>query len=425
MNNCFILNKIDMNQIRWKTYAGEVLNGIVLLTLASLAGSLCNFAGSVGDGFELASGFMDGNFDMDNFMPDEWDVAQWVMLVLEIIGYVMYLSGLKKFSTEQQPGDAGSVMKVRSGAIWMLVGVIVGNIPVIGKFFKLIFVIIGFMDMLGGYKALKRSQTFPAATGAGTLHSALVLQLIGVLIGILPFMGFIEVICDIIVFFMIISGWSAIKNANLKQDESRNVSPHDETAGGSNTPKSYAVMVATSSMYELRVYAYDKKGSYAPELSALALEEIREREAGRRTRLTEQEAWQQEKGPVKEEYVLVLSQKSDEELKELIRDEKMYEPAFVFAVREELQARVLGKRRQKTAEEIQWEQLRKEEEKRLQEEKQKEEEERIRKEEEEKEEQLRKERREKQYKANTNAARILFIVICVLALGLIGYALLK
>jgi len=419
-----------MNQIRWKAYAGEVLNGIVLLTLASLAGSACDFAGSASDGFELASGFMNGDIGADIFMPDEWDVAQWVMLVLEIIGYVMYLSGLKKFSTEQQQGDAESVMKVRSGAIWMLVGVIVGHIPVIGKFFKLIFVIIGFMDMLGGYKALKRSQTFPATTGAGTLHSALVLQLIGVLIGILPFMGFVEVICDIIVFFMIISGWSAIKNANLKRNESGGVSAHNAAVGDYSIRGDYGVMVATSSMYELRVYAYDKKGTYEPELSALALEEIREREAGRRTKLTEEEARQRVKEPVKEEYVLVLSQKSDEELKELIREENMYEPAFVFAVREELQARVLGKRRQKTAEEIQWEQLRKEDEKRLQEEKQKEEEERIRKEEEEKEEQLQKERREKLYKSNENTARILFMVIGLLtlgllALGLIGHAFLK
>ena len=416
-----------MNQIRWKAYAGEVLNGIVLLTLASLAGSACDLAGSANDGFELASGFMNGNISADIFMPDEWDVAQWVMLVLEIIGYVMYFSGLKKFSTEQQQGDADAVMKVRSGAILMLIGTIVGHIPFLGKFIKLIFVIIGFINMLGGYKALKRSGTFPATAGAGTLHSALVVQLIGVLIGLLPFMGFIEVICDVIVFFMVISGWSAIKNTKLKWDEGKDVASQDDREEDYSTSKSYAVMVATSSMYELRVYAYDKKGTYDPELSALAEEEIREREAGRRTRLTEREARQQEKG---QDYALVLSQKSDDELKELIREENMYEPAFIGAVREELQARVLGKRRQKTAEEIQWEELRKEEEERLQEEKQKEEEECLRKEEEEKEELLQKECREKLCKSNENTARILFIVIgvlalCLIALSLIGYAFFK
>lgn len=43
------------------------------------------------------------------------------------------------------------------------------------------------------------------------------------------------------------------------------------------------------------------------------------------------------------EYASVLAQKSDEELKELIRDEKMYDAAFIALAREELTNRVLGK----------------------------------------------------------------------------------
>lgn len=62
------------------------------------------------------------------------------------------------------------------------------------------------------------------------------------------------------------------------------------------------------------------------------------------------------------EYAEVLSLKTDDELKALVRDEKMYDPVFIAVVREELQARVIGKRRQRTEEEIR-------EEKRLEEEK--------------------------------------------------------
>lgn len=54
-------------------------------------------------------------------------------------------------------------------------------------------------------------------------------------------------------------------------------------------PKDYAAIVARSPMYNLRVYAYDKKGTYDPLLSALAFEEVKEREAGRRRRLTGEE----------------------------------------------------------------------------------------------------------------------------------------
>lgn len=58
----------------------------------------------------------------------------------------------------------------------------------------------------------------------------------------------------------------------------------------------------------------------------------------------------------REEYAAVLSLKSDEELKTLIQDEKMYDPVFVAVAREELMGRVVGKRRQRTEEEFRREQ---------------------------------------------------------------------
>lgn len=73
-----------------------------------------------------------------------------------------------------------------------------------------------------------------------------------------------------------------------------------------------------------------------------------------------------------------LSMKSDEELKTIVHEESIYGPEFVRAVRKELTARVAGKRRQKTAEEIRHEE---EEERKAEAERQlKEEEERARRE---------------------------------------------
>lgn len=212
--------------------------------------------------------------------------------------------------------------------------------------------------------------------------------------------------------------YHSAKNPEKVKVTAQNVEVTDEDR------RKYAAQVAGSSIYDLRVYAYDKRGVYEPALAVLALEEICEREAGRRRRLTGEEIQRQEEERQKaqEEYVEVLSQKSDEELKELIRDEKMYEASFVGAAREELQARVLGKRRQKTAEEIQWEQLRREEEQRKEEEQRRLEEERLQKE---KEVQLQKERKEEQYKTNENTAKVLFVVVIFLAVGLIVYSLTK
>lgn len=76
----------------------------------------------------------------------------------------------------------------------------------------------------------------------------------------------------------------------------------------------------------------------------------------------------------REEYAIVLSLKSDDELKALVREEKMYDPVFVALAREELMERVVGKRCQRTEEDIRREQ----EEKQRQAEQQRQEEEQLR-----------------------------------------------
>lgn len=201
-----------MNKSMWRIQAGAVLKGMVLLTLAGLVGSGFDAAGSINDRVDLARSFMTGNFD-DYFKPDGWDFASGAMMLLEIFGYILYLGGLKRFASLLPGGDAASVMKVRTGAILTVIGVVVGHVPVLGWLPKLVLVIVGFVKMLGGYKRLSYSSTFPATHGASTLHSALIVQLIGVLLGLLPVVGgVIESIADIIVFFMVISGWLTIKN---------------------------------------------------------------------------------------------------------------------------------------------------------------------------------------------------------------------
>lgn len=79
----------------------------------------------------------------------------------------------------------------------------------------------------------------------------------------------------------------------------------------------------------------------------------------------------------REEYAPGLSLKSDEELKAIIQDEKLYDPLLITLAREELTERVVGKRRQRTQEE-----LRREEEERRQRYKTEEQEQQRRKEEE-------------------------------------------
>jgi len=201
-----------MTKSMWRTQARAVLNGIVLLTLAGLAGSVVEAIGSMNDKVDLVRCFMTGDFS-DYFEPDGWDYASGIMTVLEVYGYILYLRGLKRFALLLQGNDAACVMKVRSGAILTIIGLVVGYIPVLGWLFKLVLVIVGFIKMLRGYRGLKHSSTFPETEGASTLHSALIMQLLGVILGFLPVIGgLVESFMNIFVFFTLVSGWCAIKN---------------------------------------------------------------------------------------------------------------------------------------------------------------------------------------------------------------------
>ncbi len=125
----------------------------------------------------------------------------------------------------------------------------------------------------------------------------------------------------------------------------------------------------------------------------------------------------------REEYAIVLSLKSDDELKALVREEKMYDPVFVALAREELMERVVGKRCQRTEEDIRREQ----EEKQQQAEQQRQEEEQLRlqqEEEQRQQEEIRtleeKVRQAQQAKTKHDGYIVLIIIGLVLLLIVIG-----
>lgn len=202
-----------MQRNLWRIQAGTVFKGIVLLTLTGLAGSIFDAIGDFSNKVDWMKIILNNDISVF-FQPDCWDIASWMMMLLEVFGYVLYFSGLKQFATLLQAKDADYILEVRMGAILTMIGVIVGQIPILGWVVKLVLVIVGFLKMLSGYKGLKNSSTFPATEGAATLHSALIVQLIGVMAGLLPAFGSVlESFMDIFVFFMVIGGWRTIKNS--------------------------------------------------------------------------------------------------------------------------------------------------------------------------------------------------------------------
>lgn len=131
-----------------------------------------------------------------------------------LVGYVLFFLGLKDFRTVVNPADAPAVGKVYTAVILNIIGYVLKLIPIISIIGGIIN-IVAFIIMLLGYSALKNSATFPerARKGASHLFVAMILSLVGTILAWIPLIGIIGSICNLVAFILTILGWKAIADS--------------------------------------------------------------------------------------------------------------------------------------------------------------------------------------------------------------------
>ena len=130
-------------------------------------------------------------------------------------GYWLFIKSLDIFKGQVNVVDAPRIGSIRTATILSIVGVIVAVIPVI-SFVGGILNLIAWILLLLAYSGLKNSVTFPegARRGASKLFLAMILGIIGWVIGLIPLIGSaIETILEIVAFFMVLSGWKCISQS--------------------------------------------------------------------------------------------------------------------------------------------------------------------------------------------------------------------
>ncbi|MDR0507364.1 MAG: hypothetical protein LBH32_11230 [Dysgonamonadaceae bacterium] len=157
-----------------------------------------------------------------NSIFDDFGIILVIMQVILFGGSLLYLVGIFGFTKIQPESDGRAMRKVRAGIILSLVGAVLTmiDIPVLPALVN----IVGFILMLLGYSALKRSNTFPekARQGAGRLKGAMIWLIIGFILGLIPVAGgFFRMVCSIVSFFMVLSGWACIKNSKQAEASSQ------------------------------------------------------------------------------------------------------------------------------------------------------------------------------------------------------------
>ena len=204
-----------MQKSPWKTTIGSLIIAFCLYTLGGIAADITGFVNDVKDGFSLLSMFAGG--DEGGWKPDIGDVIEWMFMTFVILGYLLFFSSLKRFARMQDAeADREQLLRVRTGYILLLLAAVAGFIPVIGWIASLVLFIVGYVKLIGGYGKLKRSTTFADPyNGAGLLRGASIWLLVGAILGIIPLIGgILETITAIVAFFMTLAGWRRIKQGD-------------------------------------------------------------------------------------------------------------------------------------------------------------------------------------------------------------------
>lgn len=212
-----------MENIIWRKRVQSIIIAFVAYTIATVADSVLETIGMLTGGDLL--GIIETVYE--TFTGESsigfFEMGEYLVQFVIIAGYFMLLGSLKEFSKIQpSEEDRTSVMKVRKGYIFLLVAAILDFIPIIGGILWLIFYIIAYAKLIGGFKSLGKSEQIPQIASAGFkgLKSCVIWILVGGIISIIPVVGdALNGLINIVVFFVMLSDWKKVRNNGPEANE--------------------------------------------------------------------------------------------------------------------------------------------------------------------------------------------------------------
>lgn len=190
---------ITMNANNYKSATAKIFYGVLGLSIFSIIG-----------GFVSAAAFVAS-------VAGETAWYATVVPILTVLFYVYYFIGLGALYKEFTGNTYNSLKKVRTAAILSMVGTLCSLIPAAGNIIDGILAIIAAILCIQAYGYLRNAGDFPGTAGAKTLYTATILEIIAAVLSIIPLIGIVGAILNVIVFIMVIVGWAKIKNAPINQ----------------------------------------------------------------------------------------------------------------------------------------------------------------------------------------------------------------
>lgn len=144
----------------WKGVVGSLIGAIWLYTLADIAGSITETINGILNPGGILGMFSSFMRDSEESLIGIGDIMKWFFDLLVLFGYFLFYTSLSRFMhIQRSDADRMAVGKVRKAYIQLLVAILIGFIPLIGKWVALVLSIVAYATMISGYRGLRDSDT--------------------------------------------------------------------------------------------------------------------------------------------------------------------------------------------------------------------------------------------------------------------------
>ena len=197
------------NKQLWEESVDMIIKSIWIYTIAGILGAIF---GAI-DGILNPVSFM-AALTGEEGPTGAFGTLDIICQIAVIVGYVLFFLNIKKF-VDAQPTDAdrAAAKNVYTSYLFLIIATVVAFIPIVGGIAWLVLIILSYVKLLSGYKGLRESATLKteAKNGAGILYTATIWILVGMVINIIPLVGgFLNAIISLIMFFYVLRGWKQI-----------------------------------------------------------------------------------------------------------------------------------------------------------------------------------------------------------------------
>lgn len=139
--------------------------------------------------------------------------GSFLLSIASLVGLFIYMKSLSRIGAVVDEAGAKAFGKIKTAVILSLIAVFVGFIPLFGFIIAGVLCIVAFFMEFSAYGALKSCEALGAEgmAGAGKLRTSMIILIIGAIIGIIPMIGgTIAGFLTIIALWFVFKGWSSI-----------------------------------------------------------------------------------------------------------------------------------------------------------------------------------------------------------------------